>query len=143
MTFILHYSIPPLHAGDLLYTLDVEYFLGEVIKQRDIAHVDRQHTLKQAALGLDVDAAQQAVVGLVDDRSDGSHDADVVAPQDLERGGKLAARLSRPAGAYDAIGITLLEVEQVLAIGAVNLDGAVAGDKALNAVAVDGVAALG
>ena len=56
---------------------------------------------------------------------------------------KLAAGLACPAGADDAVGVAFLEVVQVLAVGAVYLDGAVTGNESLHAVAKDGVAALG
>ena len=79
---------------------------------------------------------------LVDDRCDGRYDTDIVASQNLERSDKLAACLAGPAGADDAVGVALTQVAQVLAVGAVNLDGAVTGDESLDAVAKDGVAAF-
>lgn len=132
-----------LQSVDLLDSLDVENLLGEVVKQLVAADADGEETLEQAPVGMYRDTAQQAVAALVDDRGDGCDDADVVLAQDLQGDEKLAAGLACPSGADDAVGVAAPEVVQVFAVGAVDLDGAVAGDEALDAVPEDGVAALG
>ena len=53
-------------AVDLLDTLDALYLLDEVIEQADVADVDAEQAFEQSALGLDGDASEHAVVGLVD-----------------------------------------------------------------------------